>query len=286
MGNWQAVRTGWAPLPAQVRQMMDSGVHATDPGVQSLAQHWMGLIHHWPGGDFDLIERWGRTSHEDPLARSAHGPDPDLLRYIEQATALRMAAWQRHFGTAEMSRFRRVEVGQWNQPTRAAEALIATGLPPTAAPARALASPLQAPISRVVGDDPVLLPAAALARAKRPRLRVVAAWLAPQNLRSCHDPMMGGPLRIPPWLPMTLRRLSWRRIDRRFIDPAPLPDLNAARLASGLAPVPHFMPQLQAVADQSITLFPDWFARSAPDWPQPMLRGSFVRATRRRRPAR
>ena len=140
-------------------------------------------------------------------------------------------------------------------------------------PEAALALPADRPATLLV--HPLLLPAAALARARRPGLRVVAAWLAPQNLRSCHDPMMVGPLRIPPWLPMALRRRLWRRIDRRFIDPAPLPELNAARLALGLAAVPHLMPHLQAVADQSITLFPHWFATSAPDWPQPLLRGSF-----------
>ena len=122
---------------------------------------------------------------------------------------------------------------------------------------------------------PLLLPSAALARARRPGLRVVAAWLAPQNLRSCHNPMMLGPLRIPSWVPMSWRRALWRRIDRRFIDPAPLADLNAARQAVGLPPVPHFMPHLQTVADDAITLFPEWFARTAPDWPQPLLRGSF-----------
>jgi len=140
-------------------------------------------------------------------------------------------------------------------------------------PEAALGLPAGLPTTLLV--HPLLLPSAALARARRPGLRVVAAWLAPQNLRTCHDPMMVGPLRIPRWLPMALRRRLWRRIDRRFIDPAPLPELNAARRALGLAPVPHFMPHLQTVADQSITLFPDWFADSAPDWPQPMLRGSF-----------
>ncbi|MEO8298864.1 MAG: nucleotide disphospho-sugar-binding domain-containing protein [Burkholderiales bacterium] len=142
-----------------------------------------------------------------------------------------------------------------------------------ALPEAALALPARQPATLLV--HPLLLPAAALARARRPGLRVVAAWLAPQNLRTCHDPMMVGPLRIPRWLPMALRRRLWQRVDRRFIDPAPLPELNAARQALGLAPVPHFMPHLQAVADQSITLFPPWFARTAPDWPQPMLRGSF-----------
>lgn len=140
-------------------------------------------------------------------------------------------------------------------------------------PEAALDLPPDQPATLLV--HPLLLPAAALARASRPGLRVVAAWLAPQNLRTCHDPMMVGPLRIPPWLPMPLRRLLWRRIDRRFIDPAPLPELNEARQALGLPPVPNFMPHLQTVADQSITLFPEWFARSAPDWPQPILRGTF-----------
>ncbi len=142
-----------------------------------------------------------------------------------------------------------------------------------ALPEAALALPAGRPATLLV--HPLLLPVAALARARRPDLRVVAAWLAPQNLRTCHDPMMVGPLRIPRWLPMALRRRLWRRIDRRFIDPVPLPELNATRLALGLAPVPHFMPHLQTVADHSITLFPEWFAGSAPDWPQPMLRGSF-----------
>ena len=140
-------------------------------------------------------------------------------------------------------------------------------------PAAALELPAGPPVTLLV--HPLLLPAAALARAHRPGLRVVAAWLAPQNLRTCHDPMMVGPLRVPRWLPMVVRRRLWQRIDRRFIDPAPLPELNAARQAAGLAPVPHFMPHLQTAADQSITLFPDWFASTAPDWPQPLLRGSF-----------
>jgi rhamnosyltransferase subunit B len=142
-----------------------------------------------------------------------------------------------------------------------------------ALPEAALALPADEPATLLV--HPLLLPAADLARARRPGLRVVAAWLAPQNLRSCHDPMMLGPLHIPRWVPMALRRALWRRIDRRFIDPAPLPELNAARQAAGLAPVAHFMPHLNAVADQSITLFPSWFAGTPPDWPQPLLRGSF-----------
>lgn len=140
-------------------------------------------------------------------------------------------------------------------------------------PDAALALPAAQPATLVV--HPLLLPAADLARAQRPGLRVMAAWLAPHNLRSSHHPMMLGPLRVPRWVPLALRQAMWRRVDRRFIDPAPLPDLNAARQAAGLPPVPHFMPHLQDVADRSVTLFPPWYAPTQPDWPQHLLRGSF-----------
>ena len=49
---------------------------------------------------------------------------------------------------------------------------------------------------------PLALPGAALARTRRPDLRIVAAWLAPANLRTVHDPMTFGPLPMPRWMPL------------------------------------------------------------------------------------
>ena len=181
VGNWQVLRAEWGPLLAQIRHMMDSGIPATDPSVQPLAQHWMGLIHHWLGGNFDLIERWGRMYQEEPLVRSAQTAEPELVHYIEQATALRLAAWQRHFSTAEMSRFRRVDTAQWQQLGRAAEALMSKGLPPSSKPARALAIQLQALISQVVADDPVMLSRMRAAMATEPLLR--AGAMLPEPVR-------------------------------------------------------------------------------------------------------
>ena len=83
---------------------------------------------------------------------------------------------------------------------------------------------------------PLALPSADLARAARPGLRIVAAWLAPTNLRTVHDPLTIGPLRIPAWLPLAWRRRLWRQVDATVIDPVALPDLNAARTRRGLAP--------------------------------------------------
>jgi rhamnosyltransferase subunit B len=123
---------------------------------------------------------------------------------------------------------------------------------------------------------PLTLPGAALARARHPRLRVVAAWLAPTNLRSLHDPLLIGPLRIPRWLPLAWRGWLWRRVDAGVIDPVAVPDLNAARARHGLAPIAHFIDHIESVADAHLALFPPWFAPTPPDWPQPLSEGTFA----------
>jgi rhamnosyltransferase subunit B len=122
---------------------------------------------------------------------------------------------------------------------------------------------------------PLLLPAAGLARADRPGAVVVGAYLAPASLRTVHDPLTIGPLRIPAWLPVGVRRWIWRRIDAGLIDPVALADLNARRHHHGLAPVAHLIAHLHDVPDLSLTLFPPWFAATAPDWPRPLHAGTF-----------
>jgi len=122
---------------------------------------------------------------------------------------------------------------------------------------------------------PFLLPIVALARARRPEIPVVAAYLAPANLRTCHDPLTIGPLRIPPWVPLAWRRWLWRQVDTRFIDAVALPDLNAERAAAGLPAVRHFVAHLMETPDLSVTLFPEWYAPTPTDWPRPMVRAGF-----------
>jgi len=122
---------------------------------------------------------------------------------------------------------------------------------------------------------PLALVGASLARARRPDLRVVAAWLAPANLRSVHDPLTIGPLRIPRWLPLAWRRWLWARVDAGVVDPVAVPDIDAARARRGLAPVRHVVDHLQEVPDAHLTLFPAWFARTPPDWPRPLHEGVF-----------
>lgn len=115
---------------------------------------------------------------------------------------------------------------------------------------------------------PLLLTAATLVRAERPDLRIVAAFFSPSHLRTVHDPLLIGPMRVPGWVPKGLRRWLWGQIDRRLIDPVALPDYNAARQARGLEPISRgFVNYLHEVPDLSVTFFPPWFADRQPDWP-------------------
>jgi len=179
VGNWQAVRAEWAPLVAQVRALMDQGVPATDPQVQPLAHHWMGLIHHWLGGNFELIERWGRMYVQEPSARQGGAPELAVVRYIEQATTLRQAAWLRHFTLAEMGRFQRVDPAQWVALAEEADQLMAAQVPASAPAAQALAGRLHALISQTVDNDPQLVQKMAAAMAAEPLLRAGAMLPAP-----------------------------------------------------------------------------------------------------------
>ncbi len=122
---------------------------------------------------------------------------------------------------------------------------------------------------------PLALLGAALARTRRPDLRIVAAWLAPANLRTVHDPMTFGPLPMPRRVPPAWRHWLWRRVDARLIDPVAVPDINAAHARYGLPPVSHFIDRLQSIADANLTLFPPWFAPTPPDWPRPLAEGAF-----------
>ncbi|MGR2663627.1 glycosyltransferase [Chromobacterium haemolyticum] len=127
----------------------------------------------------------------------------------------------------------------------------------------------------VVLCHPLLVPMAALARAARPELRIVTAYLAPSNLCSRHDLRTMGSLRIPRCLPPAGVGLLWRALHRWF-NARTLPGLNAARAQRGLPAEPHFFEHVLRAPNASVSLFPRWFAAMQPDWPRPFSQGDFV----------
>jgi rhamnosyltransferase subunit B len=127
----------------------------------------------------------------------------------------------------------------------------------------------------VMVTHPLLLHLAAVVRAERPDWRIASVFLAPSNLRTCHDPLTMGPLRIPRWVPHGVRRWLWRLIDRRLLDPVAVPRINHIRQAHGLPPVTGYVEHLLTAGDLTVTLFPDWFGPRLPDWPEPLQAGAF-----------
>lgn len=122
---------------------------------------------------------------------------------------------------------------------------------------------------------PLALPEADLCRHARPGLKIAAAYLAPSNLPTVHDPLLLGPWPVPSWVPHGMRRWLWRRLAARFIDPVALPGLNAARTGRGLPVVTNLIDHLRTIPDLSLALFPAWFAPPQPDWPTPMYQADF-----------
>ena len=179
VGNWRSIEAEWPALLAEVKAMMVRGVPPTDLAMQPLAHRWMGLIHHWLGGDFDLIDRWGRMYGQEPGARQTPGPDLSTVRYVEQATELRLAHWRKHCTMAELSRFGWVRHEEWQALTAAVRRLIADGVDPAAPAAGAVQANALALLLRTADGDAALLHKLGSAVAADPVLRAGSA-LAPE----------------------------------------------------------------------------------------------------------
>ncbi|WP_296509364.1 glycosyltransferase [Rhodoferax sp.] len=127
----------------------------------------------------------------------------------------------------------------------------------------------------VVIAHPFAVPGAVIAREQGWVQSVVATYLAPGNLKSCHDPLTIGATAIPHWVPMAWRRALWHFVEKGWIDPFTVAQINTVRAALGLAQVPSFLNHIAQAPDLSITLFPAWYAPTPPDWPKPLISGDF-----------
>jgi rhamnosyltransferase subunit B len=128
----------------------------------------------------------------------------------------------------------------------------------------------------VVVAHPLAVPGAAAARELGLVSRIVSVHLAPSSLRTCHDPLRIGPFTMPRWVPMRWRRAYWRFVERGWIDPVALRQINDARSLLDLPPLhASFLTQIEQAPDLTVTLFPEWFGPAMPDWPRPRIAGDF-----------
>lgn len=129
----------------------------------------------------------------------------------------------------------------------------------------------------VILSHPALMASANLARADRENLKVVLFYLYPTIIRTYFGRVaLGGAMTLPKNCPKFLRKLLYLLIDIKFLDVGIVPDLNKERIKLGLPTIKHVFPHLQSSADLYVTLFPEWYASTKPDYPKPLINGDFV----------
>jgi len=100
------------------------------------------------------------------------------------------------------------------------------------------------------------------------RAKVVTVHLAPICIRSHYElPRLPIPFDLNR-MPMFMRKNFWRGADRFSIDPAIAPSVNELRKSLGLARVKSILGSWMNSPDLTLGLWPEWFSRAQPDWPQ------------------
>lgn len=99
------------------------------------------------------------------------------------------------------------------------------------------------------------------------RVPVATVHLSPSWFRSNHRAPAIGPLGHLAHAPAFVKRLIWRVMDRRFLDPLFTAPLNALRAEHGLPPISRLFHHWIHQADLTLGLFPAWFAPPQADWP-------------------
>jgi rhamnosyltransferase subunit B len=107
-------------------------------------------------------------------------------------------------------------------------------------------------------------------------LPLVSTYTAATMLRTCTSPMTLAHWRLPPGVPQWVPRLAWAALDRLKLQPLVLPVLNGLRRELGLpALAVSVFGQWMHATLGGLTLFPEWFAPVAPDWPVQVRQGDF-----------
>lgn len=181
-GNWSAFQPQWLALGGDIRALMQAGVPALDPQVQPLAQRWMGLMHTWMQGDFDVMQRWGHMYLQEPGVQQQSGLDLALVNYIEQAVKLRLSLLLRYIEEADLRRLGHVPEADWQALAQAVQAALDAGATPDSAEGQALARRWVALTDRLTRGDRALRDRLQRAHAQEPLLRQGA--MLPERARS------------------------------------------------------------------------------------------------------
>ena len=109
---------------------------------------------------------------------------------------------------------------------------------------------------------------------------VAVIHLAPAVLRSEYAAPRFSPLGHMARLPRLVKRLVWKTMDRKFMDPLYTVPFNAIRAGLGLGPVERMFHGWLHQADAALCMVPAWFSPRQPDWPAQMVMTGFGLADR------
>ncbi len=174
--RWMRCKSEWPPLLQAVREAMDRGVPADSLELQPLARRWMDVSARWMDGDLALLNRWGSMLREQHGLPLPSGMDPPLLKYINQAVQLRLAALAKYISADELQRLDTTLEPQWRALSDCAERLIGDGAPPHCASARQLANDWQNLMDRMVRHDGALRERLVAAYENEPLLQAGVAF--------------------------------------------------------------------------------------------------------------
>jgi rhamnosyltransferase subunit B len=107
-------------------------------------------------------------------------------------------------------------------------------------------------------------------------VRLVSSYTSATLLRTVQCPMTLAQWQVSPWIPRFCTRMAWAGLDRFKLEPLVKPALDALRGKLALPPLResvfgHWMHSPLA----GLTLFPEWFAPAAFDWPAQIVSGGF-----------
>lgn len=179
------------------------------------------------------------------------------------------------FGTSEENLAALNDPAIWH-PRKGFNALWVKTIQPNMHCVRSFIQSLRPDEEAVILSHPALMALANLARADRKNLKIILFYLYPTIIRTYFGKMALGAMTLPPKTPKFLRKLLYRVADSMFLDVATVPDLNKERMKLGMTAIEHFLPHLQSSADLYVTLFPEWYASTKPDFPKPLVSGDFV----------
>jgi rhamnosyltransferase subunit B len=105
---------------------------------------------------------------------------------------------------------------------------------------------------------------------------LVSAYTAATMLRSIHDPLTIAQWRVPSWMPRVARQAAWMALDRLKLEPMARPAVESVRQNLKMTSCSDSLfGSWMHSPDAGVTLFPDWFAARAIDWPGQVEQAGF-----------